>query len=308
MIFVIGSIARTVGLSWTPMAPSFLCVASPIPDPPSVETDDRTLVVDRTARELNAAPWLQHGPTSAPPRRFSALARVVVESAQLCRMLENASPRRRVTWLAAAGACAALLLASPALRAGEAIVTAPDAVVRSAPFEVAPALSHVHAGDKLPADDRPQGAWRRVRLPDGRWGLVHDAEVTVTVAPPPSTPPADAPSGPRELKAKVVVFEVGVRAAPATDAPVLKMLPQGAEVVLSGDAPEGWRRVQLSDGRSGFVAALAVKTDAAVASAPPARSCLRVRSPPPSRDRAAAGRPRSTQRSRPPWRPSSTPP
>ena len=76
-----------------------------------------------------------------------------------------------------AGGC--LVLYPPTLRAGEAVVTATDAVVRSAPFEVAPELAHVHAGDKLRADDQPQGPWRRVRLPDGRFGLVHDADVTL---------------------------------------------------------------------------------------------------------------------------------
>jgi len=174
------------------------------------------------------------------------------------RMVATGS-RRRGALLTAAVACGCLVLCAPAVRAGEAVVTAPDVVVRTAPSDVAPALIHVHAGDKLTADDRPLGTWRRVKLPDGRFGVVHDADVKVTVAAP--APPAAEASSPRELKAKVAVFEVGLREAPSTGAPVLKVLAQGAELVVAGDAPGGWRRVKLPDGQSGFVAAVAVNVD-----------------------------------------------
>lgn len=73
-----------------------------------------------------------------------------------------------------------VVLWSAAALAGEALVRVPEAVVRSAPYEVAPVIARLRAGDRLPADDGPQGAWRRVRLADGRFGLVHDADVEVT--------------------------------------------------------------------------------------------------------------------------------
>jgi len=92
------------------------------------------------------------------------------------------------------GRCLAVVFASGVVlcasgaRAGEAVVKASTTVVRSAPFEVAPELVRLHAGERLPADDRPQGAWRRVRLPDGRFGLVHDADLEITVNAPPTAP------------------------------------------------------------------------------------------------------------------------
>jgi hypothetical protein len=87
-------------------------------------------------------------------------------------------------------------------------VIAEEAVVRSAPFDVAPELARVHAGAKLFAEDQAQGAWRRVRLPDGRCGFLKEADAKVsatapltslcgpgvpTVAPPIAAAPAAAP-------------------------------------------------------------------------------------------------------------------
>jgi hypothetical protein len=88
---------------------------------------------------------------------------------------------------------------SGAARAADGVVSAPEAVVRSAPFEVAPELARLHAGDKVWADDNPSGAWRRVRLPDGRIGLVHDADLQVVAAAAPAageTAPATPPPAP----------------------------------------------------------------------------------------------------------------
>ena len=72
--------------------------------------------------------------------------------------------------------------------------------MRSAPFDVAPEVARVHAGDVLTVNDQPQGGWRRVRLADGRYGFMRDsgspntpAEVVVQPAAPSSNeekPPA----------------------------------------------------------------------------------------------------------------------
>jgi hypothetical protein len=85
-----------------------------------------------------------------------------------------------------------VVLCASAAYAGEAVVKTPETVVRSAPYEVAPVIARLRAGFRLPADDRPQGDWRRVQLPDGRFGLVHDADVQVTAGPSPA-PPAPPP-------------------------------------------------------------------------------------------------------------------
>jgi hypothetical protein len=66
--------------------------------------------------------------------------------------------------------------------AAEREVTADEAPIRSAPFDVAPEIARVRAGDRLSADDEPQGTWRRVRLRDGRYGFVRD--VDAKEAPP----------------------------------------------------------------------------------------------------------------------------
>jgi hypothetical protein len=65
--------------------------------------------------------------------------------------------------------------ASSARAEGRAIV-APETPVRSAPFDVAPEIARLRAGDKVHAVDPPQGAWRRVALPDGRYGFVREAD------------------------------------------------------------------------------------------------------------------------------------
>lgn len=78
--------------------------------------------------------------------------------------------RGRVSRAVVAGAVLLGVVASApgTSRAAEAQVTAPEAVVRSAPFDVAPELARVHAGDVLPADDQPAGEWSRVQLRFGK--------------------------------------------------------------------------------------------------------------------------------------------
>jgi hypothetical protein len=97
---------------------------------------------------------------------------------------------------------ASTVLATTPVSAGQGVVTVGEASVRSAPFDVAPEMLRVHASDPLSADDQPQGDWRRVRLPDGRFGYLHDADVKVTPAPPPAAsaapqPGTDTKAGPR---------------------------------------------------------------------------------------------------------------
>src|SRR5215203_374892 len=78
--------------------------------------------------------------------------------------------------LAAAAILVVVTLSALAAAAADREVIASEAAVRSAPFDVAPEIARVRAGDRLPADDQPQGIWRRVQLQDGRYGFVHDAD------------------------------------------------------------------------------------------------------------------------------------
>jgi SH3-like domain-containing protein len=164
---------------------------------------------------------------------------------------------------------------STAARAADAVVVAPESVVRTAPFDVAPEMARIHAGDKLQADDQAQGAWRRVKLADGRYGLVHDADLQVTAAPPPSAPAAAAPppsavaAAPTPVGARVNVFEVAARAAPSPDAPAVRVFAKGSTLVVSTEVQNGWRRVELPDGRAAFVADAALE----LVAAPPASVC-----------------------------------
>ena len=80
--------------------------------------------------------------------------------------------------------------------AAEVDVTAPESVVRRAPFDVAPEVGRVHAGDKLTGNDQASGDWRFVQIPGGAAGYLRDADVKVVSAPVPSAVPATAGTGP----------------------------------------------------------------------------------------------------------------
>jgi uncharacterized protein YgiM (DUF1202 family) len=160
-----------------------------------------------------------------------------------------------------------LVLCSRPVAAAELAVTAPESIVRSAPFDVAPEIGRVHAGNRLTAEDQAQGIWRRVQLPDGRWGFLHEAEIKQTSAPVPVAPtpatsapgpaaPAATPSavgGPKQVVVRVTALELGVRATAAAEAPISQTLHQNDEVKAFADLENGWRRIELSAGRAGFV-------------------------------------------------------
>lgn len=160
-----------------------------------------------------------------------------------------------------------VLLGAGSARAAEVDVVAREVVVRSAPFDVAPEVARVHAGDKLSGNDQPSGEWRFVKLPDGRGGYLHEADVKL-VAPPPAVAVPGAPaSPPAPQSARVIALELGVRATPGDAAPVTKMLRQNDRVVVLPELKDGWRSVQLSDGQRGFVQEAGLKLDAAPAPA-----------------------------------------
>jgi hypothetical protein len=61
-----------------------------------------------------------------------------------------------------------------------AIVVAPSAEVRSAPFKVAPVIVSLTRGERLYVDPTPNAGWRVAFLWDGRVGYIQDAQVAVT--------------------------------------------------------------------------------------------------------------------------------
>ena len=83
-----------------------------------------------------------------------------------------------------------VLLGSSLARAAEVDITAPEAVVHTAPFNVAPVLARVHAGDKLTGDADAQAGWLRVQLPDSRRGFLQVADARLGLDLPTAAPPA----------------------------------------------------------------------------------------------------------------------
>jgi len=161
-----------------------------------------------------------------------------------------------------------VLLGVGTARAAEVDVVAREVVVRSAPFDVAPEVARVHAGDKLAGNDQPSGAWRFVKLPDGRGGYLHEADVKIVAPPPPAAAAPGAPElPPPPQSAHVTALELGVRATPGDEAPVTRMLHQNDPIVVLPELKDGWRSVQLVDGQTGFVKEAGLKVDGAAPAA-----------------------------------------
>lgn len=137
--------------------------------------------------------------------------------------------------------CLLVVLSPSRSSAADAVVTAPETIVRSAPFEVAPELTRLTATDRLPADEQPQGPWRRVKLPDGRYGFVKDADVELRA---PLAPGAGAPvTRTSEVAASATAPRPPVRhiaigeATPSLLGVVFALMPVGT---LTADAsPQG---------------------------------------------------------------------
>jgi hypothetical protein len=70
-----------------------------------------------------------------------------------------------------------LALAPPPAAKRAAIVVAPSAEVRSAPFKVAPVLVTFARGQRLYVNLTPNAGWRVAFLSDGRVGYIEDAQV-----------------------------------------------------------------------------------------------------------------------------------
>jgi hypothetical protein len=67
----------------------------------------------------------------------------------------------------------------PPLPRSAALVVAPSAEVRSAPFKVAPVIVSLARGDRLQVTPTPNAGWRVVFLQDGRVGYIQDGQIEV---------------------------------------------------------------------------------------------------------------------------------
>lgn len=85
--------------------------------------------------------------------------------------------------IAAMSALGAVLALPGGARAAQDVVTTRETAVRSAPFDVAPEIVHAAPGIHFAGADQTQGGWRRVQLPDGRFGYLHDGDVIPTGNP-----------------------------------------------------------------------------------------------------------------------------
>ena len=137
----------------------------------------------------------------------------------------------------------AVLLFAAESGAAELEVTAPESAVRRAPFDVAPEVARVHAGDKLTGGDQASGAWRFVQLPGGGAGYLRDADVKVglppeapvasvaglkvnePVAPPPSLPVAVVAAAPPSV---TVPPHEASTLPPAQLGVMFEMMPNGS--------------------------------------------------------------------------------
>jgi hypothetical protein len=108
--------------------------------------------------------------------------------------------------------------ASTRASAAELEITAGESTVRTAPFDVAPLLTRLHAGDRLTGEADAQNGWFSVSLPDGRHGFVHAADARALAAPRPApvlAAPAPTEAVPTAAPAAELAVPPRVSASPA---------------------------------------------------------------------------------------------
>jgi len=167
--------------------------------------------------------------------------------------------RMRARWATVIIATALLSPGAPAM-AAKAVALRAHAEVRSAPFAIAPIIGYLDLDATVTADDQATNGWRRVRLPNGVFGFVADSVLgvgAIATAPAPAAaqPAASVPPAlPQLVAARVKVFELTARAQPAASAVVLRVFPNGALLTVAPRADNGWRRTQLPDGQTAYLA------------------------------------------------------
>lgn len=110
-----------------------------------------------------------------------------------------------------------------------------------APEEGAQRVDEILLGWPVSGPEEVRGDWWRIRTHYGYTGWVRREGL--------------APAAERPLGEQMVVTAsfADVLAGPEVERPVLTTLPRGSlPAVREGQAPEGWRRVELPDGRNGY--------------------------------------------------------
>jgi hypothetical protein len=102
-------------------------------------------------------------------------------------------PTANVTFRKGLSLVAALALTSSSVAAAAPSITTQSTSARSAPFKVAPVVQELGAGTQVMADDEATNGWRRVKLPDGKFAFVPDADVKVDPSWVPPPKPVEAP-------------------------------------------------------------------------------------------------------------------
>ena len=121
------------------------------------------------------------------------------------------------------------------------VVTTPLCPLFEAPEEGAQRVDEILLGWPVSGPEEVRGDWWRIRTHYGYTGWVRREGL--------------APAAERPLGTQMVVTAsfADVLAGPEVEQPVLTTLPRGSLLtVREGQAPEGWRRVELPDGRNGY--------------------------------------------------------
>lgn len=161
------------------------------------------------------------------------------------------------------GLLATLLLAGVAAAQDDTVLATAYGTlnVRSGPGAQFAVIDQLIAGEQLPVDGRTaDGAWLRVRLPDGQIGWLPVFAVIIDGAPE-TLPPVTAPDQ-TEANGVVVVTAYGVvnvRGGPGMDYPIIGQMDAGLSAAAVGrDSPHNdWLLVEYN-GLMGWVAYFAV--------------------------------------------------
>lgn len=135
------------------------------------------------------------------------------------------------TWSSAA--LPLVLLIGWTARAADVDVVGTNAIVRSAPFDVAPEVARLHAGDKLTGDADAQPGWLRVSLPDGRRGFLREGQARVIAGLAPTPAAASAAPSPVAEAARPTAPSFG----PTRLGFAIDLVPDGS-LRRSGNGPD----------------------------------------------------------------------
>lgn len=131
---------------------------------------------------------------------------------------------------------------------GTHVVTPAALNVRTGPNDYYPVCDIIHRGDRVQVV-AILGTFCRIVAPSGEYGYVSRQYLDPIDAPAPTA----APTG-RQVY-RVTASALNVRTGPGTGYSVLRVIYNGEEVYKLADANASWMRIQLRDGRTGYIMA-----------------------------------------------------